>query len=64
MPDEVNLSQIVVNICGGRLCNDGLPHDDKATVVLYDDNGRASGASVACSRCGLAAIDHDLLEGP
>lgn len=56
--------QIVTTVCGTKLCRDGKPHDDKAIVKLYDDNGRVSGVSVACSRCGSAAIDRDLLEAP
>jgi len=60
----IERQQLTAIVCATKLCWDGKPHDGKAIVKLYDDNGRVSGVSVACSRCGSAAIDRDLLEAP
>lgn len=55
---------ITLHVCGAKLCHDGEPHDDKATVKVCDENGRVVGGSVACSRCGSTAMSRDLLVLP
>lgn len=56
--------EIVVHVCGLKLCRDGKPHDDDKTVILRDSQGREIGMSVACSRCGSSAMERDLLQMP
>lgn len=51
-------------VCGTKLCRDGQPHDDLEMVTIRDEQGRAVGGSVACSRCGSTAMARDLLRLP
>jgi len=62
--DDHGARQIVVQVCGTRLCTDGQPHDDDGEVVIRNEQGRVTGASVACSRCGGSAMARDLLRLP
>lgn len=57
-------SSVTLIVCGTGLCNDGKPHDDLKMVIFRDENGRATGGSVACSRCGSSAMDRDMLRLP
>ena len=54
--------EIVIHACGGpqakRCPKDGGDHDMSA-IVKFDH-----GASVACAKCGVTAMDMDLLEAP
>ena len=59
-----NRVEITARVCGTKLCRDGQPHDDKGFVKFRDERGRVVGGSVACSRCGVSAMDRDLLEAP
>lgn len=56
--------EITLRICGTKLCRDGQPHDDFGHVVIRDEQGRAVGGSVACSRCGSSAMARDLMRLP
>lgn len=52
---------IIIHVCGGkqaRRCSDGGEHDMTAIVRFKD------GGSVACAKCGVTAMELDLLELP
>lgn len=59
-PQEPTL--IIATVCGGkqaRVCpTDGGEHDMSAVVRFQD------GGSVACRKCGVTAMELDLLELP
>jgi len=50
---------VAVFVCGRELCRDGQPHQWDGKGI---DDGHMSSAT--CSKCGLAAIDHDLMVLP
>ena len=63
--------EIVTFVCGpsSRECRCQCPdgpceHEWTGEVVTRDDEGRVRGASMACSRCGMTAMGHDLVVGP
>jgi hypothetical protein len=63
MTDEQRTpAEITAHVCGGKqaqVCRaDGGEHDMSAVVRFKD------GGSVACAKCGLTAMDIDLLELP
>lgn len=47
-------------------CATGGPceHDWRGSIVLRDSRGRACGAALACSRCGVDAMAHDQMVLP
>lgn len=52
---------ITAHVCGGRQakrCRDGGEHDMSAIVRFAD------GGSVACAKCGVTAMEIDMLELP
>lgn len=54
-------SSITAHVCGGaqvRRCADGGEHDMSAIVYFKD------GGSVACARCGVTAMEIDMMELP
>ena len=61
---EKSVEPVHVFICGRELCRDGQPHswDGPGVESEMGDGGFMSSAT--CSKCGLAAIDHDLMCGP
>lgn len=53
---------IIAHVCGGkqaRRCTDGGEHD-MSLVVRFADGG----GSVACAKCGVTAMQLDLMELP
>lgn len=53
--------------CGPSTSPCGPNHEDHqwdAEVEFTDDSGRVTGGSVACSRCGLTAMDFDRWSAP
>lgn len=59
MPDT---DEFQVIVCGNDLCSDGKPHDWSGERTFTDERGCTTSTAV-CVRCGLAAIDHDMLCG-
>jgi hypothetical protein len=53
-----------VFICGRELCRDGQPHSWDGEGIECEMGGGGFMSSATCSKCGLAAIDHDLMCGP
>jgi hypothetical protein len=58
------LGPVRVFICGRELCKDGQPHSWDGPGVESEMGGGGFMSSTTCSKCGLAAIDHDLMCGP
>jgi hypothetical protein len=62
MSNETPKTEILIHLCGGphaRRCPvDGGEHDMSAVVRFKD------GGSVACAKCGVTAMELDLMEMP
>lgn len=58
-PDQVSLF-----ICGREFCKDGKPHSWDGEGIESEMPGGGYMSSATCSKCGLAAIDHDLMVAP
>lgn len=56
--------EITAFVCGTTGCPEGGEHDGKAWLPIYGPNGQVCGESVACSKCGSAAFDRDLMVLP
>lgn len=60
IPEEPK-SPLTIHVCGGKQakrCIDGGEHDWSAVVRFKD------GGSAACAKCGVTAMEIDLLELP